>query len=451
MKIANYLKPLTALTCSGSLYALERPTPAAEPQEKNNIQEVIPMPQIEVDLANTAFLGVFGEPLPDALAEHLNLEKGAGIALKVIANNSPASKAGLRKHDIILSIDDKQIQSQNDLKETISQKKPGDTISINYLSKGEGNVVKVTLDSRNVPNQNQELGKKQQDQFPKARANQLALPKDFLNKFPKKDQERLMQLLQDNLEGLDLEKLKNGGMRNFKQFHFHNQPLDQLNLKKLQGQKMNGNFNSRMKVMDGRGSVSLESTKDGNTIELRDNDGKLQYRGPFNTDEEKQNIPKELQDRVENLNVRGGMKFLNLGKNNLMQLEKLGDLDMKLNEILPKEFQKELQLPNYLKDLLGGKLKNHPRIQKHTFKFRAQTESSSTLTDPQTGDSYTLEKSDGKKQVEIHDRGGNLLYNGPYNTDIDKASVPHEHRDFLEKMDARKGFNFKGKKLNLDF
>ena len=51
----------------------------------------------------------------------------------------------------------------------------------------------------------------------------------------------------------------------------------------------------------------------------------------------------------------------------------------------------------------------------------------------------------GKREIKIHDREGKLLFEGPYDTEIDKAAVPEEYRDRVERLDGGKGTSFQFK------
>lgn len=62
-------------------------------------------------------------------------DKGAEI--QSVSNESGAEKAGLKKGDIITTIDDKKIESTDDLTEAIRKHKPGDKVGITYLHDGK--------------------------------------------------------------------------------------------------------------------------------------------------------------------------------------------------------------------------------------------------------------------------------------------------------------------------
>jgi len=442
MKTENTIRSLvkystfSALALSSPLFAIERPTPAVQPEEKiapavpaEDAQQAIPMP--EVNVQKIAFLGVFGEPISDTLSAHLNLAGGIGIELKVVAGNSPASKAGLQKHDIITSLAGNDISSLEDLQAAIADKNPGDEVTLNYISKGKAVSKKLTLGARPTPG----TGWPRAGQMPR-RNKQLqaelgapGLPKEFLNKFPEKDREKLMQLFKGKLEGLDLQELQQG-MGKLEGFDLNLLPKG-LNPEMNKGLKFKGGFRSRVKMLDQHGSITLESTKDGKVIELLDKKGKLEYRGPYNNEADKKSVPEDLRDRVENLDIGNGLGLLGVPN-----MENLGGNKMKLQFKDLKRF-KEMQ-----KNLRKGNEKN-------TFQFKIDRNSvSSTRTDPQTGNLYTFKKEGKQSQVEVCDPAGKPLYDGPYNSDADKASVPNEYRDFLKKLDSEIPLK-KGNKIEL--
>ena len=291
---------LSILTSTAPLQAIERPSPAQQPKEikEDNITKNIP------------YLGVFGEPISDTLTDQLNLVPNIGIELKLIAPNSPASIAGLKRHDIIVSIAGKDIASQNNLKAALTNKNPGDNIEVKYISKGKALTKVIELAKRPVINSNNSPALPNQAVNPLRQAElfDLGLPKAFLDKFPEKDREKLLKLYQGRLQGLDLQELQRG-LGKLEGFGFNLRPQG-LDLKMNQGLKFEGQFQSRIKMVDPHGSITLKSTENGKVIELLDKAGNIQYRGPYNNETDKQKIPQALRKRVNNLDIEEGLDFL---------------------------------------------------------------------------------------------------------------------------------------------
>ena len=74
-----------------------------------------------------------------------NLRFSEGIYVEKVNKNSAAEEAGLRKGDIILSIDGKNLERMCDLRCYIYSKKPGDIVSIRLQRNGREHVVEATL------------------------------------------------------------------------------------------------------------------------------------------------------------------------------------------------------------------------------------------------------------------------------------------------------------------
>ena len=71
--------------------------------------------------ANRAMLGVVTE------------KTDGGVTVEDVTDESAASKSGLKEGDIITKIDDKKIETPDELSEAIKKHKPGDKVTITYL------------------------------------------------------------------------------------------------------------------------------------------------------------------------------------------------------------------------------------------------------------------------------------------------------------------------------
>ena len=73
------------------------------------------------------FIGVSLESLDDALRTHLGLSEGKGVLLSDIVKDSPAEKAGLLKHDIVLEMSGKPIDKVETLVALVQANKEKNT------------------------------------------------------------------------------------------------------------------------------------------------------------------------------------------------------------------------------------------------------------------------------------------------------------------------------------
>ena len=77
----------------------------------------------------------------------LSIEKG--VYVFQIAIGSPADKAGLQRGDIILSVDDKEVNSVSEVRNDIAARKVGDKVKVKFDRDGKESTVEVEL--REIP------------------------------------------------------------------------------------------------------------------------------------------------------------------------------------------------------------------------------------------------------------------------------------------------------------
>lgn len=93
-------------------------------------------------IAPKGYIGV----LVDTVPKGIEPEKGAYV--KRVDDNSPADRAGLKKGDIIISVDKGKIFSPDDLVEVIGNKRPGERVEIGFIRDKKENKCTVTLGKR---------------------------------------------------------------------------------------------------------------------------------------------------------------------------------------------------------------------------------------------------------------------------------------------------------------
>lgn len=89
------------------------------------------------------FIGVSGEAISAEVAELYSLPKG--ISVKEVIKDSPAEKAGIKKGDIIIKIDGKEVSSVPELNRERNNHKIGDTVTLTLLRSGKEEDVQVVL------------------------------------------------------------------------------------------------------------------------------------------------------------------------------------------------------------------------------------------------------------------------------------------------------------------
>jgi len=112
---------------------------------------------IETGTVSRGFLGVGGDPLTPDIAEQVHLPKDTtGVIVSDAIPDGPADRGGVKRGDVILSVNGKAVQNLDELRLTISQMAPGSKVALNISRDGKPMVVNVTL-SENAAKPNELL------------------------------------------------------------------------------------------------------------------------------------------------------------------------------------------------------------------------------------------------------------------------------------------------------
>lgn len=90
-------------------------------------------------------LGVTLIDISDSMKAMMYRLDSTGVYIQSVDANSDAGKAGIKSGDRVISIDDKKIESGNDVKKAIQEKYPGDKISIKVMRNGREKTINVEL------------------------------------------------------------------------------------------------------------------------------------------------------------------------------------------------------------------------------------------------------------------------------------------------------------------
>jgi S1-C subfamily serine protease len=99
--------------------------------------------------APTAYLGVSTQTVDAGLAAQLQLAVNHGAYVVALAPGGPADRAGIKPGDVIVAFDGKAVDADDQLRDAIAAKKPGDTATVDVIrSDGSKASVTVTLGVR---------------------------------------------------------------------------------------------------------------------------------------------------------------------------------------------------------------------------------------------------------------------------------------------------------------
>lgn len=107
---------------------------------------------IEAQTQHEGHLGLSVAPLHASLGAHLPgvLDKQQGVLVVAVAPNSPAARAGIQSHDILVSYGDQKLFAVEQLIKLVRSDRPGHEVVVGFVHRGKIAEAKVTLDDRQV-------------------------------------------------------------------------------------------------------------------------------------------------------------------------------------------------------------------------------------------------------------------------------------------------------------
>jgi serine protease Do len=91
------------------------------------------------------YLGVYIQDVTPELAKQFGLKQGGGVLIGDVSPDTPASRAGLKKGDVVTALNGQTVNAANQLQVQISQMAPGTTVKLTIWRDGMSRDVNVTL------------------------------------------------------------------------------------------------------------------------------------------------------------------------------------------------------------------------------------------------------------------------------------------------------------------
>lgn len=114
----------------------------AEEKAKPQKPDASQTDETDVLKKTTYWLGISCSEIPEAVQAQVDLDPGQGIIVVEVAKGSPAEKAGIKPHDILLEADGKRLTSVDDLARVVNEKK-SDAFELKLLRKGKVETLRV--------------------------------------------------------------------------------------------------------------------------------------------------------------------------------------------------------------------------------------------------------------------------------------------------------------------
>src|SRR3984957_681298 len=96
----------------------------------------------------SAYLGVDVSDVTTERLEALKLKEEKGVEVTMVDQDAPAGKAGLKEHDVILTLNGTSVESKSQLQRMIHETPPGRVIALGVSRDGQPVTLKVQLGDR---------------------------------------------------------------------------------------------------------------------------------------------------------------------------------------------------------------------------------------------------------------------------------------------------------------
>jgi membrane-associated protease RseP (regulator of RpoE activity) len=365
-------------------------------------------------VSKATYLGVATSPPLEALTDQLKLAKGFGLLVEFVDAKGPAAAAGIRKNDVLTKLDDQLLTSPQHLAVLVRAHKPKDKVAVTLIR--EAQEQKITA----------ELG----------------------------ELEEAAQEPAVNIIG----RVQQNNPANMSQM------LANMNSTRRASAVSTSSFSD--------GEHTLTVTTDGREKHLlaKDRDGNVLYSGPVNTEEQRKQVPPEILKKFQameqsmRVEIRGdgmaravaimgggggafvgGGPFINIGGRGQPSGRSHTWSDDEYNlTVTTRERGKFLSIDNRERAILWqGFIETEeqrkavppeflPKLEKLEAKVRE--ESRGTVSLIEDGMTVTLTTEAGKQSVVAKDDGGKVFFDGPVDTEDQRAKMPEKVRTKLEKL-----------------
>jgi serine protease Do len=116
----------------------------------NMAKEILPQLRTEGHVTR-GWIGVVIQKITPEISKHLELEGRTGALVSKVMPEGPADRAGIKRYDVILSFDGKEIGEMNELPRVVAATPVGKTVKVEVLRDGEKKTLKIDVAAMEEP------------------------------------------------------------------------------------------------------------------------------------------------------------------------------------------------------------------------------------------------------------------------------------------------------------
>ena len=231
-----------------------------------------------VQKAKVAYLGVATSPANELLADQLKLGKGTGLVIDFVEPDSPAAKAGIRPHDVLVKLGDQILVNPPQLQVLVRLQKPGDKVTLTLVR--EAKEQKVTAE---LIEKEQVIGGEQPMPFWIQNVQPLRVPLNIQVE-PQPPQQKGMTEHRAEIRREEAKRLAEQAKR----FGEMAPPGS-------------AHASVSASMADGEHTLTLTITDGRKVLVAKGKDGTVLFEGPVQTDEERAKVPPEILKKLEKM------------------------------------------------------------------------------------------------------------------------------------------------------
>lgn len=291
-------------------------------------------------MIKVAFLGVATTPAPESLAAQLKLPAETGLLVEFVEEGSPAAKAGIKRNDVLIRLNDQILVNPPQLAALVRMQKPKDKVTLVLVREGKQEKVTAELAEREMPAEPprpEGVGVPGQIFiFPGPHDRNLEEMQEMMNRMRRDMGERHQRFGMPpppgggaavsasmsysdgehtlNVRECDGERFlvatgRDGrvifeGPINTPEQRDRVPPEIRRKLEKME-QTTRREMRSEMTVSDGEHTFTQITENWGRRLIVKNRDGKVIFEGPINTEEQMRAVPEPFRQKVREL-FRGG-------------------------------------------------------------------------------------------------------------------------------------------------